>query len=239
MRHLALTCLAAVAPLSAQGVYTNAAKPGDQICSRVVVALDPTLEQHEMSGSNPSGALVYQQEHQFFLPEQRKDVSAFTAYDEKGKSVSISALKGKIVVVGFWSVHCDPSAQMLMEMAQLERNKAKFGFEMISVDFDGNDIASADGSSHMLGGRAAVGRFMTRGNNREFFDQYPLTVYLPGTGKEGPSIFLNSFNSMPAMFTIDPQGRLAAIDIGYTPKLAAIRLSALIREGQTAKVRAK
>jgi hypothetical protein len=238
IRHLAI-CFALSAPILAQGVYTNAVKPGDPICSRVVVALDPTLERHEMSDSNPSGALMYQQGHQFFPPDLRKDVSLFTAYDEKGKGVSIASLKGKIVIVGFWSVHCDPSARMVMEMAQLEKNKDKFGFELLAVDFDGNDVASAEGSSHMLGGRAAVGRFLTQSNNRDFFNQNPLTVYLPGTGKEGPSNFLNSFDSMPAMFTVDPQGRLAAIDIGYTPKLTAIRLSALIRERQAAPPAAK
>jgi len=62
---------------------------------------------------------------------------------------------------------------------------------------------------------------------------------MAGTGKEGPSIFMNTFDSMPAMFTIDPQGRLAAVDIGYTPKLVAQRLSMLIRERQAAAPAAK
>jgi hypothetical protein len=126
---------------------------------------------------------------------------------------------------------------MLMEMAQLEANKDKFGFEMIPVNFDGNDIDSSGSGTSTPGGWIAVGKFKSR--NSTFFNQFPMNIYMAGTGKEGPSIFMNTFDSMPAMFTIDPQGRLAAVDIGYTPKLVAQRLSMLIRERQAAAPAAK
>ena len=223
-------------PLAAQGVYTNAAKPGDPICSRVKIEHDPMLEGRAVSDSNPSGVYVYQQGHQFFAPDQRKDVSAFKAYDEKGKGVSIADLKGKIVVVGFWSVNCDPSAKMLMEMGGLLANKDKFGFEMIPVDFDGNDISSTGDSQNTPGGWIAVGRFRTR--NSDFFSKSHITIYIPGRGSEGPGVFSNNLDSMPALFVVDPQGRLASVDVGYTPQLVAQRLSALIHEGQAAKAAA-
>ena len=230
-------------PLAAQGVYTNAAKPGDPICSRVKITQDPTLESRSVTDSNPASVFVYQQGHQVFAPDQRRDVSSFKAYDEKHKGVSIADLKGKIVIVGFWSQNCEPSAKMLMEMAGLEPNKDKFGFELLPVNFDGNDIDNTGnidtggGGVSSPGGWIAVGKFKAR--NHAIFEKYPLDIYLAGIGKEGPSIFMKTFDSMPAMFTIDPQGRLAAVDIGYTQSLVAQRLSMLIREGQAAKAAAK
>ena len=237
MSRFLLAMLSLSFPLAAQGVYTNAAKPGDPICSRVKIENDPTLERRTISDSNPSGVFVYQQGHQVFAPDQRKDVRAFKAYDEHGKGVSIADLKGKIVVVGFWSVNCDPSARMLMEMGGLLPNKDKFGFEMLPINFDGNDISSSGNSQNTPGGWVAVGRFRTR--NSDFFNKSHITIYMAGVGAEGPSAFMNSFDSMPALFVVDPQGRLASADIGYTDKLVAQRLSMLIREGQAAKAAGK
>lgn len=237
MKKSMLLSLGLALPMAAQGVYTNAAKPGDQICSRVVITSDPTLESRAVTDSHPAGEYFYQHGHQFFPLGQRKDVSAFKAYDEKGKGISIADLKGKIVIVGFWSANCDPSARMLMEMAQLEPRKDKFGFEMVAINFDGNDVSSAGSSDSTPGGWLAVGKFKQR--NRAFFEQFPLAIYMAGIGKEGPGNFLNDYNSMPAMFVIDPEGRMASADIGYTPKLVAQRLSQLIREEQAAKAAGK
>ena len=51
--------------------------------------------------------------------EKRQDVSAFTVEDESGVKISLKALKGKPVIVGLWSTHCEPSLFLLSEMAQL------------------------------------------------------------------------------------------------------------------------
>jgi hypothetical protein len=217
-------------PLSAQGLYLNADKPGDPTCPKMEIDIDPRVGRHETSSSRGGMIRRHQEFHQSFAMEQRKDVSLFTAYDGKKKGTSVGSLKGKFVIVALWSYNCDPSARMLMELAQLYPRRDKFGFEILAVNFDANRITE---DSRALGGWAAIQNFQTR--NREFLDQNPLPFYVPGLAKEGASNFVDVVYSTPLLAVIDRNGKLASLDMGYTPKLVAMRLSELIREEQAAK----
>lgn len=227
--RLALTLLLSV-PLAAQGLYLNADKPGDSICPKLEIDIDPTIGRHELSGADGGMLAQHQSFHQFYAPSDRKDVSLFTAYDGKKKGTSIASLKGKLVVVALWGYNCDPSARMLMELAQLYPRKEKFGFEILAVNFDANRITE---DNKALGGWAAIANFQTR--NKRFLDENPLPFYVPGLGKEGASNFVNVVYSLPLLAVVDRTGHLASLDMGYEPKLVAMRLSQVIREEQAAK----
>ncbi|MBS1785482.1 MAG: redoxin domain-containing protein [Acidobacteria bacterium] len=221
-------------PLPAQGLYLNANKPGDSNCPKMEIDIDPTVGRREIGPANSGVVRQYQELHQSFKVDQRKDVSAFTAYDAKKKGTSVGALKGKIVIVALWSYNCDPSARMLMELAQLYPRREKFGFDILAVNFDANRITE---DSRALGGWAAIENFKIR--NKEFLEQNPIPFYVPGIGKEGASNFINVVNSVPLLAVIDRNGKLASLDMGYTPKLVAMRLSQLIREEHPAQAPAK
>lgn len=229
-----LLAAALAIPLPAQSLYLNADKPGDPTCPKLEVDIDPRLGRREIGTANSGMVRQYQQFHEHFAAGQRKDVSAFTAYDGKKKGVSVASLKGKIVIAALWSYNCDPSARMLMELAQLYPRRDKFGFDILAVNFDANRISE---DSQSLGGWAAIENFRTR--NKEFLDQNPLPFYVPGLGKEGASNFINEVYSVPLLAVIDRDGKLASLDMGYTPKLVAMRLSELIREEQAAKAAGK
>ncbi len=208
----------ALAPLCAQGVFTNADKPGAATCPRLMK--DKTsLEyssQYGVNSANASSKLYHQQGDWFFGPGQRKDVTAFAAYDEKAHGTSLASLKGKVVLVGLWSVHCDPSAKMLMEFASLYDKRARFGFDILAVNFDenqqGGEIAPNVDVS-VEGGWRAINKFMIK--NRSFFEASHMPVYTPGLGKEGPSNFMDMVWSLPVLFVVDREGRLAQLHIGY------------------------
>jgi thiol-disulfide isomerase/thioredoxin len=121
--------------LSAQGVFTNANSPDAPICPRVMREKSGVEMKHNM-GADTSATRYSQWGDQFFPQAERKDVSLFAAYDEKAKGTSIASLKGKVVLVGLWSTHCDPSAKMLMEFASLYAKRDQYGFEILSVNFD-------------------------------------------------------------------------------------------------------
>lgn len=197
--------------LSAQGVFTNANKPDAPTCPRLMK--DKTyLEYHSqygVNGADPSSKLYHQEGEQSFPQGARKDVSAFAAYDEKAKGVSLGSLRGKVVLIGLWSVHCDPSAKMLMEFASLYPKRAQYGFEILAVNFDENQ---QDGGG-IEGGWRAIHKFMIK--NRQFFEASHMPVYTPGLGKEGPSNFMDMVWSLPVLFVVDREGRLAQIHIGY------------------------
>ncbi|HXC17433.1 MAG TPA: TlpA disulfide reductase family protein [Holophagaceae bacterium] len=222
---LATLAILLALPLSAQGLYLNADKPGDPTCPKMEIDVDPTVGGHQTSSAN-SGILRYSQSiHQSYPAGQRKDVSSFTAYDGKKKGTSVASEKGKIVIVALWGYNCDPSARMLMELAQLYSRREKFGFEILAVNFDANRITE---DNRALGGWAAIQNFQTR--NREFLDKNPLPFFVPGIGKEGASNFIDVVYSVPLLAVIDKDGKLASLDMGYTPNLVAVRLSQLIKE---------
>lgn len=229
-----LLAAALALPLPAQGLYLNADKPGDPVCPKLEVDIDPTVGRREIGTANSGMVRQHQEFHRFFPSDQRKDVSLFTAYDGKKKAFSVASFKGKIVIVALWSYNCDPSARMLLELAQLYPRRDKFGFEILAVNFDANRVTE---DNRALGGWAAIQNFQTR--NREFLEQNPLPFYVPGLGKEGASNFIDVVNSVPLLAVIDRNGKLASLDMGYTPKLVAMRLSALIREEQAAKAAGK
>ena len=236
MRMLTATLTMASLPMLAQANFSNVAKPGDAICPRVNITNDPNLVYGagRKLGAGHVAENIYAEGHAFYPQAERKDVSTFTVYTKDNKPVSVASLKGKIVVVGLWSINCEPSARMIMEMAELFPHRDKFNFEILPVNFDS---AQATDSSISPGGWTAINQFMN--SNRSFFSEHLLTFYVPGTGKEGASNFLNQIDSVPLLAVIDRNGKLASLDMGYSDQLVAKRLSQLIRDEKTAALPAK
>jgi thiol-disulfide isomerase/thioredoxin len=197
--------------LDAQGVFDNANSPNDPICPRIMLEKTQIqhMSQYGRNSANASG-VRYTQKGDWFIPQdERKDVSAFTAYDEKAKGIPISSMKNKVVLVGLWSKNCDPSAKMLMEFASLYPKGAQYGFEILAINFDENQ---QDGGG-IEGGWRAINKFMNR--NRQFFEVSKMPVFTPGLGKEGPSNFMDMVYSLPVLCVVDRQGKLAEVHIGY------------------------
>jgi thiol-disulfide isomerase/thioredoxin len=213
--------LAGCGALSAQGIYQNANSPSDSICPRI--EKDKTALNFGARiagttggriGADSTTKLSYQQGQQFFPQGQRKSVAAFAAYDAKSKPTSIASLRGKVVLVGLWSTHCDPSAKMLLELASLYPKRSQAAFEILAVNFDENQ--QGGGSRYDVGiegGWRAINTFMNK--NRQFFEVSKMPIYIPGLGKEGPSNFMDIVQSLPVLFVIDREGNLAQQHIGY------------------------
>lgn len=197
--------------LNAQGVFTNANSPDAATCPRLMQE-KTALNYASQYGRNSADAseVLYTQKGDWFFPQsERKDVSLFAVYNEKAKGFSVASLKGKVVLVGLWSKNCDPSAKMLMEFATLYPKGPQFGFEILAVNFDENQ---QDGGG-IEGGWRAINKFMNR--NRQFFETSKMPVFTPGLGKEGPSNFMDMVYSLPVLFVVDRQGKLAELHIGY------------------------
>lgn len=219
--------------LFSQGIYTNSNKPGDPVCP--LVQIDKTSLNYGSNtgrqgntggqrGADADAIRNYQSGSQSFQPDHRKDVSSFNAYDSKGKAISLASLKGKVVLVGLWSVRCDPSAKMLMEMASLYDKRSKYGFEILPVNFDLNQ---QDGGG-ISGGWPAINQFMNR--NPQFFKESKMAVFTPGLGKEGASNFMDIVYSLPALFVVDRDGKLASINIGYKDGFVGEALTRVVSE---------
>lgn len=223
---LALSALA----LSAQGVFLNVDKLGDPTCPRLMV--DKTaLEFKSQYGRNQASLanVRYHQEGSQIIPvDHRKDVSAFVAFDERNKGTAVSSLKGKVVLVGLWSKNCEPSANLLMEFAGIYGKRAQYGFEILAVNFDENQQDGGKEGSGIAGGWRAISKFKI--TNKQFFAKNDLPIYIPGLGKEGPSNFMDMIYSLPVLYVVDRQGRLAEVHIGYKNGMVGEILSRALRE---------
>ncbi len=151
----------------------------------------------------------------FFVPAERRDVSAFSVFDSKGDGRSILAARGKVVVVGFWQTACEPSVNLLLEMAELQPQGGKHGFEVWPVNYDPERWQK-------------VRPFVEKQANRSFFQK--TRIFLPGIGKQGPNLLMRTFPSLPALFILDRQGRLAFAQTGYEPNALLENLKRVLLE---------
>jgi hypothetical protein len=235
MRTLLISALlGACHVLSAQGVFNNADKPGDAICPMLEV--DKTRLNFGAPSGNTTGGkmgansldVAWHQRGTVIYPgDRRRDVSHFTAYDEKGKGTSVASLKGKIVLVALWSHRCDPSAKLIMELASVYPNRDKFNFAVLAVNFD---TTRRDINNGIPGGWQAIKLFQTR--NHDFFSKNAIPMYIPGVGDEGTNQMFEPIKSVPVFMVVDGEGRLASVDIGYEPNMVAKRLSLFLREAK-------
>jgi thiol-disulfide isomerase/thioredoxin len=212
--------------LSAQGVFTKADKPDAPTCPRLIIEKTELnhKSQYGRNGGDADGVLYTQKGDAFFPQGERKDVSSFAAYTEKGIGTTLASLKGKVVLVGLWSKNCEPSAKMLMEFAALYPKRGQFGFELLAVNFDENQ--QEDGGNE--GGWRAIHKFMN--TNRQFFEVSKMQVYTPGLGKQGATNLMDMVYSVPVLFVVDRDGKLAETHIGYQDGFVGEALKRGLRE---------
>ena len=227
------TCLlmpALACTLAAQGIFTPADKADSPICSRILRENLPMQSGSAAAattggnaGANYSHVFYNQKGDHHFPLGARKSVQAFGVSDEAGRMTTIQQLKGKVVIVGFWSGKCEPSAKMVMELADLYPKREKFGFEVLCVNFDENSPQEG-----YIGGWKAVKKFQQQ--NAAFFKTSKLPVYIPGIGAQGPSNFMDMVYSLPLLCVIDREGNLASMTIGYTPNFVVDSLKRVLAE---------
>lgn len=222
-------------PALAQGYFINSDKPDSPVCPQVTIENDPNLVSNQGGrGATLDATRTYRWGTRFIPAGQRPDASTLTFYNEKKQGISIASLKGKIVIVGLWGYRCQPSANMLLEMAKVLKARDRYGFEVWAMNFDANRLTENDTSA--LGGWAAINKFKT--DNAAILKDTQLPFGTPGVGDQNPGRLLDTVDSLPVMMVIDREGRLASVDIGYTQGMVGQRLSALIHEEQAAKAAA-
>jgi len=73
-------------------------------------------------------------------------------------------------------------------------------------------------------------REVFRLKNRQFFASSKMPIYTPGLGKEGASTFMDMVYSLPVLFVVDRQGKLAELHIGYKDGFVGQALMRALRE---------
>lgn len=70
-----------------------------------------------------------------------KQAPNFTLHDRSGKSISLSSLKGKYVLIDFWASWCGPCRAESPNMVKLYNKFKNKNFEILGVSLDGSETA--------------------------------------------------------------------------------------------------
>ncbi|ABG60467.1 redoxin domain-containing protein [Cytophaga hutchinsonii] len=60
----------------------------------------------------------------------------FTVQDQSGKPLSLSSLRGKIVLINFWTASCEPCRLNHPDLYRIYNTYKSYGFEVLSVSLD-------------------------------------------------------------------------------------------------------
>ena len=144
-------------------------------------------------GSEPSGPYPPN-----YVPDaQKKSVNApdFSLQTPEGRTVKLSSLKGKVVILDFWATWCQPCRKGIPDLIELKKKFGKQGFEVIgiSVDRDTKD--------------EVIPFVKNNGIN------YPVVYYNDNVIRDYGGI-----ESIPTTFVIDKQGKVVATYQGLRDK---------------------
>ena len=114
----------------------------------------------------------------------------------KGTTVSMKNLKGKVVVIDFWATWCGPCVGEMPNMKKLYAEYKDKGVEFIGVSLD---------QPKEQGGLAKLKEFVAK-------NEIGWPQYYQGNGWESDFSRGWGVNAIPAVFVVDPQGKLHSIN---------------------------
>ena len=120
----------------------------------------------------------------------------FTLQTIDGQEVTLSNLKGKVILLDFWATWCGPCRESIPHLIQLHRTYQKDGLEVIGMNVEKGDM---DG----------VRRFV-----KSMDIPYPI-VSSPDDVQRDYRV-----SSLPTSIFIDKQGRIREKMVGFTSEIA-------------------
>ena len=116
---------------------------------------------------------------------------AFTLPDAHGASVSLDALRGRVVYVDFWASWCAPCRRSFPWMNELQRRYGDQGFAVVAINVD-----------------------RRREDAQRFLQQVPaaFTVLYDGAGV-APAAW--GVKGMPSSYLVDARGTVVAVEQGF------------------------
>lgn len=120
----------------------------------------------------------------------------FSLKDLNGNTVTLSSLKGKVVLLAFWASWCDPCIEELPELQKFARAHQDKGVELLAINLN------------RFSERTMLGPFLESRN-------LDLNVLL----RDDEQLSSYSTETIPALYVIDREGRIAQTRTGYVKDL--------------------
>lgn len=141
-----------------------------------------------------AGAFLCQRKKQAVEGGQAPD---FSLNDLDGVEVSLSNLRGKIVLLEFWATWCPPCRESIPAMNELYKKYNDKGLVLLGISVDkGQNIAEDI--------RAFI---------REYSIKYPIAIDSKNVNT------LYGVYSIPTLILIDKAGKVALKNIGFSPEM--------------------
>jgi cytochrome c biogenesis protein CcmG, thiol:disulfide interchange protein DsbE len=120
----------------------------------------------------------------------------FTLKSFDGQEITLSQLKGKVVLLDFWATWCGPCKESIPHLIQLYKNYRERGFELVGMNVD-----KGDGQ--------VVRRFI-------------LSMDIPYPVVTAPEEVVRSYRvtGIPAAFLIDKDGKIRERMVGFSGAIA-------------------
>jgi thiol-disulfide isomerase/thioredoxin len=115
----------------------------------------------------------------------------------KGKTMKLSDLKGKAVLVDFWATYCEPCKVEMPWFADLQKKYGPQGFQVVGVTMDDEDV-----TEETIAGFA-----------RKLGVNYPIL-----RGTERAADLYGGIDGLPMSFFIDRSGKIVERELGLVDK---------------------
>lgn len=120
----------------------------------------------------------------------------FALKDLAGKTVKLSDLRGKVVLVTFWATWCGPCKKEMPELQKFQKEHEDKGVEVLAVNIDD---------------------FNSRSKIKPFLEENDLRIRVL---LEDPAQLTGyDYSGIPALYVIDREGRIAHARTGYDAQL--------------------
>ncbi len=129
----------------------------------------------------------------------------FSVMTLDGQEITLSKLKGKVILIDFWATWCGPCRESIPHLIDLHKTHEAEGFEVIGLSQDKGD-------------EEAVRRFV-----KSLDIPYPIAI--------APEEVSRSFrvSALPTTFLIDREGKIQQKVMGFSPAIAQ-QLAAKVTE---------